>query len=161
MKLKILFLMLFLLPLPWLKEMKAQHISILLYDGTVNTEMLSAVQKLSFQDGNLLLTHKSGSADSYALSTVRKLDFDMQTSISELNSDGDCKMTLFPDPADNVITLQYIPDGSAQVYIYGVDGKLLLQTVTSPENRTIDVSNLLHGLYLLKTNGRAIKFIKL
>jgi hypothetical protein len=161
MKLKFLFLLFWLFAGQFLKEMKAQHLSIRLYNGTENTEELSAVQKLSFQDGNLLLTRKSGSADTYALATVRKLYFDMQTSLVEIGPGKYNGITLFPDPAYNLITLGNIPDGLVQVNIYSVDGKLLLKTGVSDDNKTINVSNLQPGLYLLKAGSHTAKFIKL
>jgi hypothetical protein len=160
MKLKIIFPMLCLFLISGTVA-NAQYMTIRFHDGTENVNELNSIQKLSFMDGNLLLAFKSGSIESYGLSTVQKLYFDSQTSISEYNSNDLQKLLVYPDPAGNEITVQNIASGLSLVFIYSVDGQLLLKTKVSPDASTIDVSNLEKGLYLLLANGTAVKFVKL
>jgi hypothetical protein len=160
-KLKIMFLLLFLLFCLASTEINAQNLLVRMKDGTENNNLLSTVHKLGFSDGNLLLTLNNGSTETFGLSTIQKLYFDLQTSVTENTPPNECKLTVFPNPVENAISIQNIPEGTTSVFIYRVDGKLLLKTQISSEKETIDVSNLKCGLYMIVANGEAVKFIKL
>jgi hypothetical protein len=142
-------------------EAKAQHLTIRLNNGNESTDLLSTIQKLSFSDGNLVLAYKSGSSKSFGLATIQKLYFDNQTSVTEYTSGEASAITVYPNPVDNVILLQNIPEGIIHVFIYGIDGKLLVKTQIFSGVESIDVTNLQSGFYLLLANGQAVKFIKL
>jgi hypothetical protein len=161
MKPKMLFLILFLFFRIGVSEVNAQNLTIRLNDGTESSDLLSTIQKLSFSDGNLVLAYKSGSSEIYGLSTVQKLYFDNQTFIAEYTSNGVSRITVYPNPVDNVITLQNIPEGNTQVLIYSIDGELLVKTQISSDKESIDVANLQSGFYLLIANDQAVKFMKL
>ena len=47
-----------------------------------------------------------------------------------------------------------------QVSVIGMDGHTALQTQVSAENATINISGLARGLYIIRVNNQAIKFIK-
>lgn len=160
-KQKILSLMFFLLFSVGAPEIKAQSLVIRLNDSTGNTSLLSTVQKLSFPDGNLLLDFKDGSAESFGLPTIQKLYFDLQTAVNENTTQKASGLAVYPNPANNDIALRNAPEGVISVFIYRVDGRLLLKTQISSDKETIDVSILQSGLYMLVANGVAVKFIKL
>jgi hypothetical protein len=161
MKPKMLFLVLFLFFRIGVSELNAQHLTIRLHDGTESTDLLSKIQKLSFSEGNLVLAYKSGSSELYGLSTIQKLYFDNITSVADNSSGDGSKISVYPNPVGNVIMLKNIPGGITPVFIYGVDGKLLIRAEISSDSQTIDVSNLQCGLYLIFADGQAVKFIKL
>jgi len=161
MKIHLLFLMVILLFRFTMPELKAQNLIIQQNNGSVNYETLSSVQKLSFLDGNLVVAFKSGSNDSYGLSTITKLYFDVHTSVSESTSQQSTQLTVFPNPVNNELSVQNMPEGATLVYIYRIDGELVFRTQVSSGNETIDVSNLQSGLYILIAKGCTAKFIKL
>lgn len=161
MKQKLLFLALFLFFGTGLPELKAQSLIVHMNDGTENSELLSSIQHLTFQDNNLLLAYLSGSTDTYGLSAVRKLSFDTGTASSSYAMMPEGKLTCYPNPAGDAITIYNIAKGTTFVSVYRADGRLMMQSPVSSETETMDVSQLQSGLFLLIANGRSAKFIKL
>lgn len=140
---------------------KAQSLIIRFQDGSENVELLSSLQKLSFSDGNLLMTYHSGSSEMVELTTIQKLYFETQTSIPDDVNITDARLLLYPNPASNEIYLKNIPTGTATVFIYRMDGKLILQIPVSANSETFSVESFAEGFYLLVANDQTIKFIKL
>ena len=139
----------------------AQNLVIRFTDGTENAELLSSLQKLSFADGNLVLTYKSGSTGEFALPAVQKLYFGMQTSVPETALPDENKMYVYPNPAEQEIHLKNVPAGTSMIFIYRMDGKLVMERFASETTELIDISNLQSGFYLLVANNQTVKFIKL
>ena len=69
-------------------------------------------------------------------------------------------LSVYPNPAGNAINV--LP-GSLGVgkhcYIYALNGKLAKEFDMGPEGTAIDISGLGRGLYILKTDNEAVKFI--
>jgi len=68
------------------------------------------------------------------------------------------KMQLIPNPASNYITLSFVPNrtGNSNVVVYTFDGRKVFETnfgnteATVRYQKTIDVSKLANGIYLLQ-----------
>lgn len=157
---KILFLCLLLLLGGYCSEIKAQSLIIKQYDGTENTEPLSSVRNLSFSGSDLMLTFTSGSSDIYGLSTIRKIYFDTNISVNENDELSNKGLHIFPNPAENSITVHGIANEVAIVNIYRTDGSLVISQAVFSEVQTLDISQLSSGLYLITMNGQSAKFIK-
>lgn len=71
-------------------------------------------------------------------------------------------ITIFPNPATNLITVKNIKQDFT-VEVYNIIGQKIKEQAISPENNTIDVSSLSNGAYILKLQDYdgAMKFIKL
>jgi len=73
-------------------------------------------------------------------------------------------VTIYPNPANNKLTV--IANGTKQFIakIYTLHGQLLLQETITPETSAIDISKLAEGLYILKLTGSTettvAKFVK-
>lgn len=96
------------------------------------------------------------------------LPFNLNGSVlSNENFEFSSKVSLYPNPASNVITLvDGFKSNSGTVQIYDVTGRLVKSVETSLNNETtIEVSELQSGNYILKLkseNGIAVKkFVKL
>jgi len=70
-------------------------------------------------------------------------------------------MKVYPNPVSDVIYIQNAPETAFSVSIYRINGVLVLTTKVSSGNKSIDVSYLPNGLYLLNVNNRTFKFVKL
>ena len=128
---------------------------------------VSEIQKLTFDNGNMLVTNKTGANGSFALSGLRYVsftDFNLGTTNPELATN---KFYAYPNPASHVLNIS----GSntmrsiGQIEILSVEGRLLMQQ--KPANTTapqVDISALPQGMYLCKiTNGNqqeTLKFLK-
>lgn len=160
MKDRIYLLTLFLLLRIGFSDVKAQSMIIKLNDVSENTEALNTVRKLTFSASDLLVVFNSGSTDAYGLSTVKKVYFDTSISIDENEVDPGLKLTIYPNPATNIITVRGIPDGTKSMLVYRADGQLVLMKSVANMEENMDLSSLPRGLYLLNANGFTAKFIK-
>lgn len=161
MKQKLFLLMLLLVFRAGLPELKAQSLVIRHTDGTETSEMLNTVQKVTFSVNELLLSFKTGTTDVYGLPTIQKLYFDTETSIDETTPASGSQLSIYPNPANNSITVLNIPKGTNTLFLYRSDGVLMMRQTVSNDSETIDISSLQSGLYFLTTAGNSVKFIKL
>jgi len=139
---------------------QAQNLIVRFTDGTENTEQLSSLQKLSFADGNLVITYKSGSTALHMLPEIQKLYFGIETLLPEQPISNENRMSIYPNPAWQEINLENIPEGTSMIFIYRMDGKLAMQLPAGTSAEPISISNLESGLYLLRANNQTVKFIK-
>jgi photosystem II stability/assembly factor-like uncharacterized protein len=80
-------------------------------------------------------------------------DFFIEDNITTLHKIHNKNIELYPNPASNIINVK---NNSKEIFIYNISGKLMLKT----SNSKINISDLPCGVYILKTNNRAIKFVK-
>lgn len=144
-------------------EADAQNLVIKTNDGKETARPLATLKNLTFPNGNLLLTYASGSTDSYSLTTINKLFFgEAITGINDNQQSGTAeKMSVYPNPANDIINIRNAPEGISTVKIYRMEGVMVLNEELSTGSLSIDVSKLAKGFYLLTLNGQAFKFIKL
>ena len=135
--------------------------------GSQTTYSVADIQKLTFDNGNMLVTNKSGANGTYALSGLRYVSFadlTLQTSIPEMATN---KFYAYPNPASHMLnitgsnTMQLIQS----IQILSLEGRLLMQQKPVNESAPqVDISALPQGMYLCKiTNGiqqQTLKFLK-
>ncbi|MDR2835092.1 MAG: T9SS type A sorting domain-containing protein [Bacteroidales bacterium] len=93
--------------------------------------------------------------------SIRKIVFaDNQISVLPLNNVRENKYFIYPNPAQNSISIGNMFSEKVNVQFYSVSGQLLLQKEIS-EAENIDISCLTSGLYFVKINGLTLKFSKL
>ena len=130
------------------------------------TYPVADIQKLTFDNGNMLVTNITGASGTFALSSLRYVsftDFALGTTTPIENN----KFYAYPNPASHILnisgsnTMQRV----SRIEILSLEGRLLMQQ--KPTNTTtpqVDISGLPQGMYLCKiTNGnqqQIIKFIK-
>ena len=135
--------------------------------GSQTTYPVADIQKLTFDNGNMLVTNNTGANGSFALSGLRYVsftDFNLGTTNPEMATN---KFYAYPNPASHILNIS----GSnrmqlvSQIQILSLDGRLLMQQ--KPANTTapqVDISALPKGMYLCKiTNDNqqeTIKFLK-
>jgi len=143
--------------------LQAQSLLIKSEDGTVTTKELGTVKQMTFGNNNLRVNYFSGSTETYGLSTISKLYFKTLTTATQTISlnQGSRILSVYPNPADQVIYIQNIPEGTSPVYIYRMDGVLVLRSEVSEGNTCIQVGHLSKGIYLLRLTNQAVKFVKL
>jgi hypothetical protein len=143
--------------------LQAQNLILKTKGGTEQIKPLGSLKKITFSNNNLLVNYLSGPAETYSLSTISKLYFKSTvtgTSSIALNSEARI-LSIYPNPVNNVIYIQNAPEEISTVLIYRLDGVKVLQAQISEGNSCIQAGTLAKGLYLLKLNNQAIKFIKL
>jgi hypothetical protein len=153
---------LFLILVSFALKVDGQTLVIKSIDGTENNKTLSSLKKFSFENNNLLLRYTDGSTESFSIPAINKLYFESVPVGNNLilsNSDN-TGVSVYPNPAKNVLYLKNISDQNSTLLIYRIDGVLMNRIQISSDNNNVDVSKLKSGLYLLKLNKQTIKFIK-
>jgi hypothetical protein len=160
MKRKLIVLMLFIIAGSGIYRLSAQIQSMVvkMRDGAEYFKSLSALQKFSFSGNNLVLSYKISQTEAYSLTTISKLYFSTITGITDKNNKG--SLSIYPNPAENQVYFQNMPEGISSVSICRMDGKLVFSKQIS-SGESVNVSSLIKGLYLMKVNNQVFKLIKL
>lgn len=140
----------------------AQSLVIMTRDGSEQTKNLAAVQNLTFSAGNLVVKNRDGSTSNQALSDIRKIYFKPGSTGNDYIISGRKELiSFFPNPVENYLHLENLPEGISVAHIFRIDGSRILQREVSGGDCTIDASRLARGIYLLTVQGQTIKFVKL
>jgi len=163
MQKKLFHFTLLLLLISMAAEVNAQSLVVRAKDGTETIRNLVVLQKLTFENSNLYLHFTGGSSETYAWTNVSRISFKSGTTAANLISrdQSNGNVSLYPNPVEGAFHLLNIPEGTFTIMVYRADGAVMLQTWVSPADNVIDVIHLNKGLYLLKIQNQAIKFIKL
>ena len=145
----------------------AQTMFVRPISGSQTTYPVADIQKLTFDNGNMLITNNTSASGSFAISGLRYVsftDFNLGTTSPAYATN---KFYAYPNPASHVLNIS----GSnamqlvSQIEILSLEGRLLMQQ--KPSNTTapqVDISALPQGMYLCKiTNGNqqeTLKFLK-
>lgn len=141
---------------------QAQDLYLKTKDGVITMKSLETLKKFTFSNNNLLINYLSGPAETYSLSNISKLSFKSAiTGVDELSLSGTTTLKVYPNPVTDIIYIQNAPEVTYTVSIYRISGSLVLTTKLSSGTKSIDVSYLASGLYLLNVNGLTFKFVKL
>ena len=169
MRQKILVFALLLILVTGAIDLNAQTLVIKAKDGTETTKQVSLLQNFTFSNSNLMLKPFAGSTESYGVSTISKIYFKdlpvvtvpVTTGIEDVVAgDANAAMSIYPNPANDLIYLKNAPDQVSPISIYRIDGTLVL-SAQLPFGSSVDVSALNKGLYFLRVNNKGFKFIKL
>ena len=148
-------------------SINAQTMFVRPITGSQTTYSVADIQKLTFDNGNMLVTNNTGASGTFALSELRYVsftDFNLGTTNPEMATN---KFYAYPNPASHMLNIS----GSnamqrvSQIEILSLEGRLLMQqktaNTTAPQ---VDISALPQGMYLCKiTNGnqqQTLKFLK-
>ena len=147
-------------------SINAQTMFVQPITGSQTTYPVADIQKLTFENGNMLVTNNTVASGTFALSELRYVsftDFNLGTTNPELATN---KFYAYPNPASQMLNIS----GSnamqlvSQIQILSLEGRLLMQQKTTNDVPQMDVSVLPQGMYLCKiTNGnqqQTLKFLK-
>ena len=76
---------------------------------------------------------------------------------------ADVKLDIFPNPADDLLNIAVIGEGFEveNINIYSIHGMQMMQLAEmNTRNRTIDISGLLPGMYLVQVNSGKYSVVK-
>ena len=135
--------------------------------GSQTSYAVAGIQKLTFDNGNMLVTNNAGINGNFALSGLRYINFTdltLATATQELVKN---KYYAYPNPASHVLnisgskTMQRV----SQIEILSLEGRVLLQQKQANNSPQVDIVALPQGMYLCKiTNqnnqSQTLKFLK-
>ncbi|WP_373763467.1 T9SS type A sorting domain-containing protein, partial [Porphyromonas loveana] len=82
------------------------------------------------------------------------------TSMPTVANFGANQLSIFPNPAVDVIRFQGLPMGVSVVSIYRLDGMLVFSGEVDAKSPMLNVGGLAAGSYLVRANGLTSKLVK-
>ena len=115
------------------------------------------LHNIYFDGDETLIVVESGSlfTYSYAIEGIKKIYFATDESFAEFDVKNES--FVYPNPAKDNVRL--IGVENQEVEIFSIDGKSFLKV--NYDGRSLDVSNLPQGTYIIKTNCSSLKFNKI
>ena len=136
---------------------KGQQLQIHQKSGQTHTELLSNVQNLHFNTGELVLQPKTGAQTAFALAGIQKIIFDSETGLSKSELQT---LVVSPSPVQSVLFMSGIPQFARKAVVFRADGSLVMESEIGQLTHSLDVGSLSPGLYLLRVHQSTVKFVK-
>ena len=143
-------------------NVKAQTMYVRPITGAQSAYPVANIQKLTFSNGNLLVTNTTGSNGTFALSANRYINFTdlaLGTTSHQLVSN---KFYLYPNPTSSVLNVVN-EDASliiSHLEIISIEGRVLIEQNTT----LVEIASLPAGMYFCRITSnnetQTIKFLK-
>ena len=138
--------------------------------GTQTTFVLTGINKLTFNSGNMTVTKKDGNINGFALSNVQYLNFTNLTAIDPVTKEQFSSTLLYPNPVRDLLQIRYesTNEENVRIEIINVQGQMIVQQNEISQAGTnyysIRFNTFQNGIYLCRIqNGsktEIAKFIK-
>jgi hypothetical protein len=151
-----------------LTGLRSQTIYVKEKSGIQTSYLISTIKKISFSSGNILISKMDGNSSSFLLAGLRYFNFKELTTEATFAETENRMVLIYPNPAVDLLNIQLSRIGSPTgiIELLSIDGKVVYsQAINMYDNKfQIDVSSLLHGIYLCRIiSGASIvttKFFK-
>jgi len=168
MKYKQLLCSLIILVLTGLQALQAQILYVREQSGTQTTFTLSGMRKMTFSSGNITVQKKDNSAGVYALSGLKHLVFQNNTTVVEEQIlIGNANLIAYPNPVADLLNIDLTGSDNmmGSISILSIEGKVLQEHKAKGESSvTLNLSQLPRGIYLCRytsqTGCKTVKIIK-
>jgi len=150
-----------------LNTIQAQTMYVRPKVGSQTSYVVANIQKLTFENGNLIVTNTTGPSGTFALADNRYINFTDLTLETNNPVSVESKFYVYPNPSSQWLnisgsnTLQSV----SQIEILSLEGRLLMQQKPADESAPqVDISALPQGMYLCKITSdnqqQTLKFLK-
>jgi len=136
--------------------------------GTKTIFAINDIRKLTFSGGNMTVNGHDGNPETFALTDIRYVNFtDLSTGVHPLENNKNGCLVLFPNPVQDILTLNYKSLGEAiQFEIMTMDGKTAYRNIIDIQSGTnqtdINVTSLQKGMYLCRLiDGKVVLMQKI
>jgi len=130
------------------------------WDGADKKIELSALNKITFSNTDLILNYLAGTNENVATSSIQSLVFSTTTGFNKILEDKKT-LLIYPNPSNDFISLKNVPETEVNITIYTVSGNQIMSFHNYSANELINISHLNKGIYIIKVNNQALKFTKL
>ena len=127
-------------------------------NGLVNSIDLSTIRSLKFQSSYLKINSLGNNA-LIDLQNIQRMTFGVYSSVFTTKNNPD--LLIYPNPAQNFISINYNDIKMADVCIFTVNGINLISIRNCKLTEDIDISTLSKGVYFIRVDYHVIKFIKM
>jgi hypothetical protein len=151
-----------------LQVTQAENALFILQKSGDNTAFnMSTLKSLTFSGANVLVNKKDATTSTFVRSNVKYMNFAANNTTKIANKAlENSNLVVYFNQSQNVLNIAYSGEivPNLQLEVYGMDGKMALQTKLNNSLTSVSVQNLGHGMYLCRViNGTKIqtqKFIK-
>jgi len=149
-----------------LTQVHAQTLNVKEKNETQTSYSLSNIRKLTFSQGNLIITTKIQGVDSYPINGLLNLNFNSIITDIPATLTKYPILNTYPNPLSDVLNINLSETtGQGTLEILNTDGIIVkTQQIESTASVSIDLSQLPLGLYLCRYNNgietRTTKIIK-
>ncbi len=148
---------------------KAQKILVNTSSGTSVEYNLKAIDSITFQNNQMIITLYGGTLDSYEMDSIRSYNYtdDNSVGISALESRNVQGLKIYPNPNNGQFSVDYEleKDSRVDIILYNLNGQqVYIQTfeqVPGKYHEVIDVNNaqINAGIYLIELRTSKERFI--
>lgn len=120
------------------------------------------IHKIVFDGDKVITVWENGQTNEYEFSSLQRIYFSepgSQTEAETQLAEDNVELYLYPNPVVETLTLKGLP-ATAQVCLLSADGKIVRDLECEGGMLQANVSDLPKGIYFLRANGKAVKFVK-
>lgn len=99
--------------------------------------------------GNIPLYVPSGSESAYNAAAVWQDFMSINSTLGIVDNDLSTSISIYPNPTKDILKINLINTIDAEVYLYDIQGRLILNKEINKEVSTLDISHLHSGVYIL------------
>lgn len=138
-----------------------QALVVKLKNGTENEQVLSSMQRITFNANSMNVVLKNGQTTPISISEIQKILFVVKNgnSVSEVIASNGNSISVYPNPVQDVLYVDGV-EANTVINIFNINGVLFLNTKAGEPETKLNVGNLEKGVYILQAGNQAIKFIK-
>lgn len=133
-----------------------KHITIQYRDNQEITYSINQNSKLTFLDNQLIISQALGNIYYFDIDNIRKVYFSNSNSLSNIPAQNNIK--LYPNPSKSQISLSNI-NSKTLISIYNIKGELMMSEIIY-QDKSINISNLSNGIYIVKVGNKEFKLVK-
>ena len=133
-----------------------KNITIQYRDNQEITYSLNHNSKLTFTDNELIILQPSGNIYYFDIENIRKVYFSNSNSLYDIASQKN--INLYPNPSSGRISISNIKSKTL-ISIYNMKGELVMSEIIY-HDKSINISNLSNGLYIVKVGNKEFKLVK-
>jgi hypothetical protein len=156
---RLLFLTFFFLGLFFQNTFAQTELVLIFTDNTESSTSVSNISRITFQENNLVLKLNSGTSTDYPVVSIDRMVFSGDSD-TETETIQTTDITVYPNPASDYLTIRNLPASYTQVTIYQSSGVVVYSAKMNSGNNQLDVSTFPKGIYIIKADGKTLKFSK-
>lgn len=137
------------------------------FSGSLSTIPVTDIEKITFSNGNLIVTKNNNTNDPFVISSIRYIDFTNFTLNTPETNLLSKKIYIYPNPVKDYINIEcreciHLIN---KIIILSLEGKKIFEShYVQPSEIQIDISSLPKGTYFgilnFENKTETIKFIK-
>ena len=127
--------------------------------GDIMNISFEQLDKITFSQDNVIFNYVDKTSTTMAMDDIRSIKFDTPSGIEE-NLSYSTEISVYPNPATELIYLKCSSKTTSDVRVYSVTGALIRNIASHDLSQPVDVKDLSTGIYFISTGEGMIRFIK-